>query len=601
MKTEKFEVLNDVEHVRRRPQMYIGATSLETTEGFVNGVYKKYQIVPGLVKIIDEVLDNCVDEFIRTNGRYADKIEVSMADDSIWIEDNGRGIPVEKHNGQWRPFLCWGAARAGTSFGSDRDTIGAHGLGSFLTNVFSTKFQGISNDGKKTYNGKFENGQLVKEKLDPGVPATGTQVGFTPAWSLFGYAGCPPLLAELIKDRLYHLSATYPGIKFKFNTETIKYKNRKEFCELYLKQEEAVIYEDTNNLVIIGPAGKEEEFRFSSHVNGLNLRQGGTQVDVVMMELINELRPLLKKKYKLDVLPNQIKQHLMFVQIVRKMTNLQFDSQTKNKITNPYPEVKTKLNGIDYAWIAKKVVENELIVVPIVEALLFKKQLEEQRALNKEQNNTKKLRVANHVSASSKDPDDRILFIAEGDSAIGQLRNVRNPKIHGGYALRGKVMNTREMRPLEVVQNKELSELMSILNIKFGEKANRPDYSKICILTDADVDGQSIMCLLINFFSNWPELFETGRVFRVETPIVIARKGKEEKRFYSTAEFAKEDLSGWNVEYYKGLGSLSEEEYSKAINHPRLMRINLKDRAQLDSLEMAFGANSDVRKTWLMK
>lgn len=582
--------------------MYIGSTTSTDLEGFVLGKWRKYSIVPGLLKIIDEIIDNSIDEFTRSEGKHATKISVEVdPDGKITVSDNGRGIPVEKHEGHYRPYLCWGAARAGTSFGSERDTIGAHGLGSFLSNVFSTEFIGVSCDGDKTYIGEWKNGKLVSEKVKGGGK-NGVQVTFTPDYAYFGYTSPPDVLAELLRDRISHLSATYPDVKFKFNGDDIRFRDAKELADLYVTEENRIMFEDDNVVIVFGPAGNDEEFRFSSHVNGLNLRHGGSQVDYVMNMLITELRPHLKRKYKLEVLPNAIRQHLMMVQIVRKMKNLKFKSQTKEELTNSPAEIKEAVGDIRFDLIAHHMMKIDAVVKPMVEALLFKKELEEAKLVAQQQKVKTKFRGANYIAATAKNPKDRILFIAEGDSALGRLREVRVADFHGGYALRGKVMNTREMRPLEIVKNKELSEVMQILNLKFGQKADDLNYGRIGILTDADVDGQSIMCLLINFFANWPELFTNGHVFRVETPLIIAKKGKEEKRYYSLDEFGKDKLDEkWNIEYFKGLGSLSTDEYRLAINQPRLLRIEANSPSDFKKLDMAFGPDADVRKTWMLQ
>lgn len=151
------------------------------------------------------------------------------------------------------------------------------------------------------------------------------------------------------------------------------------------------------------------------------------------------------------------------------------------------------------------------------------------------------------------------------------------------------------------MKNKELSELMSIIGLELGEPAVYLNYGQIGILADADFDGFSIAALLVNFFSNWKELFEEERILLIKSPIVIAKKGKEIKRFYDLEDYAKESLdNSWSIEYNKGLGSLSIDEYDLMINDPMTETLEYDGGAN-SSLETAFGKNSLPRKQWLMQ
>ena len=151
------------------------------------------------------------------------------------------------------------------------------------------------------------------------------------------------------------------------------------------------------------------------------------------------------------------------------------------------------------------------------------------------------------------------------------------------------------------MKNKELSELMSIIGLELGEPAVDLNYGQIGILADADYDGFSIAALLVNFFSNWKELFEDGRVLLIKSPIVIAKKGKAVKRYYDLKDFEEARLdTDWKIEYNKGLGSLSVDEYDLMINDPVTEVIDY-DSGAGSSLETAFGKNSIPRKQWLMQ
>ena len=291
---------------------------------------------------------------------------------------------------------------------------------------------------------------------------------------------------------------------------------------------------------------------------------------------------------------------MLFVIITNSVGDPKFDSQTKERLTNNANDIKPIFDGVTEEKFIGRIMRNDELVEPIIEALLLKKQLADARALKKANKGMKKAKVASHISASSKDPEDKILFITEGQSAISNLINVRNTSIHGGFPLRGKPRNVRELKPTEIMKNKELSELMSIIGLELGEPADDLNYGKIGILADADYDGFSIAALLVNFFSNWKQLFDEERVLLIKSPIVVATKAKQIKRFYDLKDFVAESLdSSWKIQYNKGLGSLSIDEYDLMINDPVTEVIAFDSEAN-NSLETAFGKNPIPRKRWLM-
>ena len=598
-----FKILSERDHILKRPSMYVGSTSVEAHSGIYDAKYQTLSYVPALMKILNEIIDNSIDEFVRTDGKFADRIEIKIKENitgvDISVSDNGRGIPVKKEDEGYIPTLAWTRARAGSNFGDDADrtTIGMNGVGSFCTNVFSTEFVGISDDGEKHLTVRcVDNGVVKNESITKSKGKTGVTVKFSPDLSRFsGLSGFDEACMVVTRDRLKNLAVCYPGITFRFNGETIKYRSLKLLSKDY--GESVVVNETENNKMIIAPAGDDQEFRLLSYVNGLHIKNGGSHVDYIVSGICDELRPLIKRKHKIEVPPAGIKQHLMLISYVSGFKNMKFDSQTKERITNPRSDVSSHID-VDFKKVAKQLMGVEEIITPIVETLLHKKEVAERLALARAQKKAKKTRVANHIAATSRASADKTLFIAEGLSAIGQLLNVRDPKTVGGYPLRGKVMNVRDMKPTDIIKNKELSELMSIIGLQLGQPVLDLNYEKIVLLTDADTDGDSIAGLLLNFFSNWQELFDNGNVYRCVTPLYICKKGKQMKWFYTKAEFDKFNSKGWEVEYFKGLGSLPKEVYKEVINNPKLVRYTA-EQADYDSLEMAFGKDVQKRKEWL--
>jgi DNA gyrase/topoisomerase IV subunit B len=157
------------------------------------------------------------------------------------------------------------------------------------------------------------------------------------------------------------------------------------------------------------------------------------------------------------------------------------------------------------------------------------------------------------------------------------------------------------MKPIDIIKNKEIFELLSIIGLEFGKSGKNINYGKIAIMVDSDVDGAgSIQCLLLNLFSHWPDLFSDGKIYRLMTPLYICTKGKDVQNFYSKDEFDKFNSKGYEVVYAKGLGTLSKESYKQCIHDPYLVRIS-GNSDDFDKLEMVFGDDTSLRKDWMVK
>ena len=181
------------------------------------------------------------------------------------------------------------------------------------------------------------------------------------------------------------------------------------------------------------------------------------------------------------MLPNQIRQHLLFASWIRNFPSPKFDSQAKERITNSTGEISGVLGNLDYEKIAKQILNTPEIIDPMIAAILYKKELADRAALAKKQKGAAKVRVVNHIAATDPNPENRMCLLAEGLSAIGALIKVRNPKTTGGYPLRGKPLNVRGMKPLDIVKNKEMFELMSILGLEIGKPAAELDLYEVVL------------------------------------------------------------------------------------------------------------------------
>lgn len=665
--SEEFKILSDIEHVKLRPGMYIGSISNESVERFIYGKYGEFQYVPGLVKIIEEVLDNSVDEAIRTNFKFANIINVVIDKKSVTITDNGRGIPhdlIKTPEGNEIPkaVAAWTRTKAGSNFEDEgRVTGGMNGVGSSLTNIFSSKFVGETCDGKNVLTVSCSNNLSNMEYHSKPKKMAGTSVTFEPDFKIFECDDISDTVINIIHDRILALSVVFPKIKFVFNGSIVN-SSFKNYSKMY---GEGIVLETKNGS--IGITSSDDGFRQVSYVNGLHTKNGGSHVDWLTDELTTELIPQIKRKYKVDVTRARIKECMTLVFIVSNMTNLKFDSQTKERLTNTWGEVKSHLD-IDIKKLSKLVLDSDEIIIPIIEAALIRKEAAEKAALTRAQRAASKAKVAKHIKANkSGKQDGTTLFISEGLSAIGYLLSVRDSDLHGGYPLRGKVLNTWGKPEAEIVKNQEIFDLLAITGLRFGEEpfeyveddewvtvihdslgtspvtlnlnddvyckstntwipvsileyqsSTKPKsdyhkhplirkkiktdnilYTNIAIMVDADIDGKgSIFPALLALFSNWPSLFKHGRIKFVMTPIVIATKGKDIKWFYSIEEYEQSKLNSYTIRYIKGLGSLEEDEYSKIINEPRFETVHLPEN-YIELFEILLGSNADLRKDWM--
>ena len=413
-----FKVLSDRDHILMRAGMYIGSISLESVTQLVDFKQKELKIVPGLLKIINEIIDNSIDEAIRTEFKFANKISVNIDTESniVTVTDNGRGIPVVEHNGLYQAEASWTKAKAGTSFSDDRTTIGTNGVGSFATNCFSTSFIGQSCDG--TYKVTVDcqdscNPDLIKTTKTKSSK-NGTTVTFKPDLKRFGIETITEDHLEVLKDRLFNIQICYPDIQFEFNGAKIKTGNTSQIASRIHQDALPLSANSDTTKIILAPSGDDQEFRFTSYVNGLNLTNGGNHIDYIMNNICNELRPLIKRKWKIEVLPANIKQHLFLGIWTSGFVNPKFDSQSKERLTNTQGEISSFFNSLDYNKIAKKIMATENIIMPMIEAILYKKEQAEKKAAKAALKSSAKIKSDKLISAVNKNPEEMSIFLAEG-------------------------------------------------------------------------------------------------------------------------------------------------------------------------------------------
>ena len=610
---DKYKKLDDIDHVLQRPGMYIGSIKPHTTTKWIieddKMVQKELTYNPGFLKIFDEIVTNSVDESKREGTKLNTiKVSVNVETGEISVWDNG-GIPVVKHaeHGEWIPEMIFSNLKAGSNFddSEERSWAGTNGVGSSLTNIYSHKFVITTCDGKNIFNQVFTNN--MRERTEATIKKSKTnhtQISFITDFSRFGLEGIDESHFKMIEKRVYDLAACNTDIKIYFNDKLLNFNSFEDYIKLYV--EDYFFEFKKDKTWSVGIALSENGFQQVSFVNSTETYDGGTHVDYIMNQIIAQMREFFMKKHKVDVKPSELKNHMTLF-LNSTVINPSFSSQTKEKLIT---EVKDFGTTYEIATKTIQLILKSEIVNSILDWIQQKKNAEDsklQRELNKK---LSKIKVDKLIDAKGKDRWKCSLALFEGDSASGAFRKYRTPEMMGAFSLRGKFINVSEISNQKLVQNTEAVNLMAAIGLKLGQPIDVKNlrYGRVLIYTDADVDGNSISGLLINFFYKyWPEMFERRMVYKIETPIVVATsKDKKASKvlFYTQSEYneweAKTNLKNWDVSYKKGLAALVDDEYKDIINDPKLTLITSDDVSET-SLDVWFGKNSDLRKTELLK
>ena len=603
--SKKYELLDEIQHVLKRPGMYIGSTKPHKSEEyFLNEKFEKTEVEynPGFLKLFDEIVSNSVDESKRNKNLNQIIVKLNDKTNELSIQDNG-GIPVIIHQKQkqWIPEMIFSNLRAGSNFDDtqSRTVAGTNGVGSTLSNIFSKKFTIKTADGKNQFVQVFENnmGKRSNPKITP-TDKKYTTISYIPDFAKFGMLGWDETHIQMIRKRLIDIAACNTNLKIQFNKEKINFKTFKQYADLYT--EEQTMYERSEDWEI-SFAPSDSGFKTISFVNSIETKDGGTHVNFIIGQTVDKLRKLIYKKHKVDIRPSDIRNHIsLFINCT--VINPAFSSQTKEKLIT-----ESKSFGSTHIVsdkIITKLFKSE-IVASILDWIERKKLAEERSLLRKLNKNLSTSKILKLIDAKSRgDREKCTLGIFEGDSAKSAVRQFRDPQTFGAFPLKGKFLNVSEMKNTDVIKNTEVINLMGSIGLRLGEEPKNLRYGKILIYTDADPDGDAIAALLINFFGKyWPELYDQGKIYRVLTPIVVAKKAKQVKSFYTKDEFDKwknTNPKGWQTEYKKGLAALESEEYEIIIKEPKLIRITA-DKLAKESLSAWFGKDSGKRKTRLLK
>ncbi len=542
---EQIKVLDGLEAVRKRPAMYIGNTATE-----------------GLHHLIWEVVDNSIDEALAD---YCDRIWIIIHDDnSVSVEDNGRGIPVEKHPTEDMTALelVMTTLHAGGKFdhSSYKVSGGLHGVGVSVVNALSSEAYAEIKRNGKIYKQSFEYGDKTSELQVIGESdKTGTKITFKPDAGIF--TETTVFNYETVKNRIRELSFLNKGLRIYLKDERsgeedkfhasggiisyVEYLNRKRtsiFPEpIYISGSK----DDVEVEIALQHFDGYSE-RLFSFVNNINTREGGSHVAGFRSSLtkcINRYAndDMIPKNMREKMGGDDVREGLTSVVSVR-VPNPQFEGQTKTKLGNS--EVKSIVESVCTEKLTLFLEQNpaiaKKILLKVVEAARAREAAKRARDLSRKKGATSLLMAGKLAECQEKDPAKREIFIVEGDSAGGSAKQGRDRSNQAILPLRGKILNVEKARFDRILNSEEIKQLIGALGCGIGKDEfdiEKLRYHKVIIMTDADVDGAHIRTLLLTFlYRQMLPLVENGFIYIGQPPLYRLGKGKKEKYFLDESE-----------------------------------------------------------------
>ena len=598
----QIQVLEGLEAVRKRPGMYIGSTGAK-----------------GLHHLVYEIVDNSIDEAL---AGYCKTIHVTIQqDNSIMVEDDGRGMPVDKHPKLGIPAVevIHTVLHAGGKFGGGGYKVsgGLHGVGASVVNALSTHMEVEIKRNGNIYKQCYEKGKTVS-KLDiiGESKKTGSKTTFWPdpeifETTVFDFA--------TLEHRLREMAFLNKGIKIIFKDERegqkrsetfhyeggikefVKFQNQnktplhpdiiyfeisKETCEVEI----AMQYTDSYSELILG------------YANNINTTDGGTHIVGFKSALTRVFNDYGKKNKILkdnDVLSGEDVREGLTAIVSVKLAEPQFEGQTKAKLGNPEIRgfVETSTNENLTAFLEENPAQARIIVEKCIKAARAREAARKARDLTRRKGALESFSLPGKLAdCSEKDPALSEIFLVEGDSAGGSAKDGRDRKRQAILPLRGKILNVEKARLDRILSSEEIKNMITAFGCGIGEDFNleKLRYHKIIIMTDADVDGAHIRTLLLTFFYRYMKpLIEEGYVYAAQPPLYQVKKGREVYYTYSEEEQTKlmndiADKPGKaDIQRYKGLGEMDAEqlwETTMDFKHRTLVQITLEDSAAADEI-----------------
>jgi len=600
-------VLKGLEAVRRRPAMYIGDVGQR-----------------GLHHLVYEVVDNSIDEAM---AGFCTTIKVEIhEDESITVTDNGRGIPVDKHPTQKKSALevVMTMLHAGGKFdhSSYKVSGGLHGVGVSVVNALSKWCRvEISRDGDVYYQ-EYEHG-IAKSKVEKKGKRkqSGTKTTFLPDAEIFTKV---KYKFDVIASRMRELAFLNKGLKIVLTdhrTEDDKtvefyYKGGIASFVEYLNESKNVIYrrpiyiqreKDGVDVEIAIQYNDSYVENLFSYVNNINTIEGGTHLTGFRTALTRTINNYITKnnllkngkngKNGMGVLGEDSREGLTAI-ISVKVPNPQFEGQTKTKLGNS--EVRGIVESITNEYLGQYFEETPAVAKKIAEKIISAARSRE--AARKAKELTRRKTALDHAALPGKladcsmtDPESCELYIVEGDSAGGSAKQGRDRRYQAILPLRGKILNVEKARLDRILSNEEIRTMITALGTGIGTEdfdIGGLRYSKVIIMTDADVDGAHIRTLIMTFFFRYmKELIKQGHIYIAQPPLYRVYKGKKELFVYSDEErdramtqLGKDNVS---IQRYKGLGEMNAEQLWRTTMDPdtrTLLQVSMEDAKEADRL-----------------
>ena len=611
---ESIQVLEGLDPVRKRPGMYIGSTDSR-----------------GLHHLVWEVVDNSVDEALA--GYCNQVIIIVKKDGSVCVIDNGRGIPVAihpKHN-KSAMEMALTMLHAGGKFEKDSYKVsgGLHGVGVSVVNALSKHLKAeVKRDGKLWVQ-EYQRGiPLGPVKPVGDAQGTGTTITFSPDPEIFETLQFDD---DILIGRIRELAFLNKGVEFVFNDERADRKEIfkfeggiKQFVE-YLNRNKTVLHpiisfeKDKDNVTTevafqYNDSYSEILFTFA---NNINTHEGGSHLTGFKSALTRALKSYADKHgltdEKIELNSDDFREGLTGVVSV-KVPNPQFEGQTKTKLGNS--EVKGIVDSIVYetlsTFLEKTPSAAKIVVSKCVDAARAREAARKARELVRRKGALESGSLPGKLAdCSSRDPKKTEIYLVEGDSAGGSAKQGRNREFQAILPLRGKIINVEKARLIKVLKNEEIVTIITALGAGIGEEfdISKLRYDKIIIMTDADVDGHHIACLLLTFFYRlMPKLVERGNIYLAQPPLYKLERNKKIRYAYSDAqkeEVIKELGKEAGVQRYKGLGEMNPQQLWETTMDPTvrtLKKVTIEDAVAANEMfSILMGDEVEPRKEFILK
>jgi len=615
---DNIKTMEGVEHIRKRPGMYIGRLGNGDDQG--DGIYV----------LLKEVVDNSIDEFSMGFGK---QIQITVTEKEATVRDFGRGIPLNS------VVKAVSVLNTGGKYDTKgyKKSVGLNGVGLKAVNALSGHFfVEAYRDGMSSY-AEFRMGKLVDSGQQPTKEKNGTMVRFIPDEHLFvGYTFHMDIIESMMKNYSY----LKKGLTLNFNGTAYKSENglldliKDNMSETPLYEPIHLIGEDVEIVLTHGNSYGEN---IASFVNGQNTRDGGTHLAAMREGISKTLKEFYKTFAKKDFAPEDIRQGIIGA-ISIQIQEPNFEGQTKTKLGSTYmwetdnenedgshtydqgPTIRSFVNDFvktnldNYLHMHKEIIP--VLQEKITASEQERKEISTIQKKTKERNKrtniyNRKLRDCkvhynDKLPAAKKDLADLTsIFITEGDSASGTITKARKAETQAVFSLRGKPINCYKESRKKVAENEELNLLINALGVE--DDMDNLRYNKIIVATDADDDGMHIRMLVLTFFMKYyPDLIRRGHVHILQTPLFRVKNKKDIRYCFSIDEkekAVKELKTGVEITRFKGLGEISSTEFVDFIGeNMRLDRVKLSDEESIaEIMEFYMGDNTIDRQNFIRR